>query len=136
MIPLLVTKARGDEKTQALSFSAFFSVYAALAPRRDERAATSGFDVAAVYEGAVAGAAAGIACHTVRFPLQTLYKRGRGYIEIAALRPAPLARRFASSSVSAVVSASLACAALEFALSACNAHARQDDIFLTAQINK
>ena len=92
------------------SYACFFGVYSHLAPR--ERRGT----LAAAAGGATAGGTAGIACHAVRFPLQTVYKRGKGWIDGADLRPSALARRFATTGARAGLSAAVAFGLLEVAI--------------------
>mmetsp|Transcript_15963 Transcript_15963/g.50029 ORF Transcript_15963/g.50029 Transcript_15963/m.50029 type:complete len:232 (-) Transcript_15963:31-726(-) len=94
----------------AASFSSFFAAFtAAFAPCDDP------YDS---LRAAAAGGLAGFVCHAARFPLQTLYKRGRGWVATPDLAPSALARRFFSTSGRAVLSASLAFGAYEALTSA------------------
>ena len=105
----------------AASYSCFFAVHAALwsaSAAAKERGSPS-----AALSGAAAGGAAGVACHAVRFPLQTVYKRGQGWIADADLRPSALAHRFATTGVRAGLSAALAFGVLEVAIGTLDDHA-------------
>lgn len=133
----------------AASFAAFFAVYEALAPPRyhararavDSEDVLHSLDWNSIVHGTAAGVAAGLAsapesdaprscarqfsrrrCHAVRFPLQTVYKRGRGWIDGADLRPRHLARRFVRTSGSAAASAGVAFGVLEIVISALDVH--------------
>lgn len=86
------------------SFSSFFVTFtAAFKPRDDGRDSM---------RAAVSGGVAGFVCHAVRFPLQTLYKRGRGWISPDSSIWVH-ARRFFQTTARAILPMSIAFGAYE-----------------------
>lgn len=103
----------------AFSFSSFFATFAAAFRPEDDA-----FDS---FRAAGAGGLAGLVCHAVRFPIQTLYKRGLGWVDTSTLTSSALARRFFRTSGRAILSASLSFGVYEAVASLADASQEGDD---------